>query len=154
MVHELPGVGANLQDHVLTVVQVRAKPGKARAYNLLASLGWLARFALTGGGPLTLPPVQTGAFLRTRPELGRPDLQFHVLPWGGFTPNFDEKRNPDTGAFLTVLPTLIYPKSRSNPLQTYLHPGLGCGHTWRQREPQGYGGEDIQGLGQSGHLSG
>ncbi|HKE14989.1 MAG TPA: GMC family oxidoreductase N-terminal domain-containing protein [Kofleriaceae bacterium] len=112
VVHDLPGVGANLQDHLFTVVQYKVVAGGAAKYSTLASLGWLGRFALTGGGPLTLPPVHAGAFVRTRPGLARPDLQFHVLPWGGFTPNFDEKCNPDVGAFLTMLPTLIYPESR------------------------------------------
>ena len=110
--HELPGVGENLQDHLLTVVQYRTLARGSTNYSLLASLGWLGRFALFGTGPLTYPPVQTGAFVRTRPGLARPDLQFHVLPWGGFTPNFDEKVGPDLGAFLTMLPTLIYPESR------------------------------------------
>jgi choline dehydrogenase len=110
--HDLPGVGKNLQDHLLTPVQVRALADSAPRYSLLASLGWLARYALFGTGPLTCPPVRTGGFVRTTAGAGRPDLQLHVLPWGGFTPNFDEKRDPDLGAFLTILPTLIYPESR------------------------------------------
>jgi choline dehydrogenase len=112
VVHDLPGVGENLQDHVLCVVQHRALRGATTPYGLLASLGWLARYALLGTGPLAAPPVHAGAFVRTRPELRRPDLQLHVLPWGGFSPNFDEKVGPDLGAFLTMLPTLIYPESR------------------------------------------
>ncbi len=35
-----------------------------------------------------------------------------MLPWSGFTPNFDEPCNPDAGAWFTILPTLIYPESR------------------------------------------
>jgi choline dehydrogenase-like flavoprotein len=112
VVHDLPGVGENLQDHLLTPVQYRALADGCRRYSLLSSLGWLGRYAVTGTGPLTQPPVQTGGFVRTRAGLARPDLQFHVLPWGGFTPNFDEKRDPDSGAWLTILPTLIYPESR------------------------------------------
>jgi choline dehydrogenase-like flavoprotein len=109
---DLPGVGANLQDHLLTPVQFRALGQSAPAYTLLASLGWLARYAVRGSGPLTHPPVHTGAFVRARPGSPRPDLQLHILPWGGFTPNFDVKRNPDTGRWLTFLPTLICPESR------------------------------------------
>ena len=112
VVHDLPGVGGNLQDHVLTVVQYRSVAGGSPVYSTLGSLGWLGRYAIMGSGPLTQPPVHTGAFVKTRPGLPRPDLQFHILPWGGFTPNFDDKRNPDTGAWLTFLPTLIYPESR------------------------------------------
>jgi choline dehydrogenase-like flavoprotein len=112
VVHDLPGVGANLQDHLFTVVQIRALADGARPYSVLRSLGWLARYAVAGTGPITHPPVHTGAFVRTRPGLARPDLQFHILPWGGFTPNFDDKRDPDAGAWLTLLPTLIHPESR------------------------------------------
>jgi choline dehydrogenase len=112
VVHDLPGVGGNLQDHVLTVVENKALAGGATKYTLLASLGWLLRYALFGTGGLTHPPVHVGGFVRSRAGVARPDLQFHVLPWGGFTPNFDEKRDPDQGAYLTILPTLIYPQSR------------------------------------------
>ena len=112
VVHDLPGVGENLQDHLFAVAQYRALARGARAYTRLGSLAWLGRYALRGRGPLALPPVHSGAFVRSRPGLARPDLQFHVLPWGGFTPNFDENIGPDPGAHLTILPTLIYPDSR------------------------------------------
>ncbi len=112
VVHDLPGVGANLQDHLFTVVQYRTRARGSSKYSTLGSLGWLCRYAMRGSGPLTLPPVHTGAFVRTRADRARPDLQYHVLPWGGFTPNFDEKVGPDLGAFVTILPTLIYPGSR------------------------------------------
>jgi len=112
VVHDLPGVGENLQDHLLTVVQYKTKAGGSRTYNLLASLGWLLRYAVGGTGPLTQPPVHSGGFVRTDPGQARPNLQFHVLPWSGFTPNFDDKRDPDSGAWMTILPTLIYPESR------------------------------------------
>ena len=112
VVHDLPGVGENLQDHLFTVVQYRTRERGSPNYSRLGALAWLGRFALGGGGPLTLPPVHTGAFLRSRPGLARPDLQYHVLPWGGFTPNFDEECAPDLGAYLTILPTLLYPESR------------------------------------------
>ena len=113
VVHDLPGVGENLQDHLFTVVQYKALSNSAFKYTLLASLGWLGRYAISRKGPLNQPPVHTGAFVDLNSGGGAaPDLQLHVLPWGGFTPNFDEKVNPDSGSFLTILPTLIYPKSR------------------------------------------
>jgi len=112
VIHDLPGVGANLQDHLFTVVQCKALERGALHYSLVGSLGWLARYAFLGTGPLMQPPVHAGAFVRTSPSLARPNLQFHVLPWSDFTPNFDEKRDPDAGAWLTMLPTLIYPESR------------------------------------------
>jgi choline dehydrogenase-like flavoprotein len=112
IVQDLPGVGSNLQDHVMTIVQYRVNDDAARSMSRLAGLVWLTRYALFGAGPLTHPPVHSGAFVRSRAGLGRPDLQFHVLPWGLFTPNTDEPRHSDAGRFLSILPGLIYPVSR------------------------------------------
>src|SRR5262249_43667771 len=75
VLHDLPGVGENLQDHLLTVVQLKTIAGGSRTYNLLASLGWLLRYAVAGTGPLTQPPVHTGGFVRTEPGQRRPNLQ-------------------------------------------------------------------------------
>src|SRR5207237_1343641 len=43
-----------------------------------------------------------------------PDLQIHTLPWSYPTPNQDQPVRPkvDTRPAITVMPTLIYPKSR------------------------------------------
>jgi choline dehydrogenase-like flavoprotein len=45
---------------------------------------------------------------------GRPDLQIHTLPWSYPTPNQDLPVRPvvDKRPAITVMPTLIYPKSR------------------------------------------
>jgi choline dehydrogenase len=96
----------------MTVVQYRVTDGGARSMSQVAGLAWLARYALFGAGPLTHPPVHCGGFVRSRAGLARPDLQFHVVPWGLFTPNTDERRNSDSGRFLSILPGLIYPASR------------------------------------------
>jgi choline dehydrogenase len=112
VVHELPGVGQNLQDHLMAVVQYRVKNTAARTFGTVSSVAWLAQYALFRGGPLSHPPVHAGAFVKTRAGLSRPDLQFHVCPWGMFSPNTDATNDPDKGAFLTMLPSLLYPRSR------------------------------------------
>ena len=112
VVHDLPGVGQNLQDHLMAIVQYRVGSLAARAFGTMSSLAWLAQYALFRGGPLSHPPVHVGAFVKTRSGLSRPDLQFHVCPWGMFSPNTDEKHDPDPGSFLTMLPSLLYPASR------------------------------------------
>ncbi|RZU00879.1 GMC family oxidoreductase [Rivibacter subsaxonicus] len=83
LLHELPGVGENLQDHL----QIRAvfKVQGARTLNTLAaSLLGKARigleYALTRSGPMSMAPSQLGAFTRSRPELEWPDLEYHVQP--------------------------------------------------------------------------
>jgi choline dehydrogenase len=112
VVHDLPGVGQNLQDHLMAVVQYRVTNAGARTFQKAAALAWLGRYALFRSGPFTHPPVHTGAFVRTGSGLSRPDLQFMVCPWGMFSPNTDEKHDPDPGSFLTMLPSLLYPESR------------------------------------------
>lgn len=112
VVHHAPGVGKNLQDHLMAFVQCVVEGGGAHSFSKAAALAWLAKYALLSSGPLSHPPVHTGGFVKTRAGLARPDLQFHVVPWGMFTPNTDEPGDPDSGRFLTILPSLLYPKSR------------------------------------------
>ncbi len=81
--HELPGVGANLQDHL----QIRAvfKVQGARTLNTLAHSLWGKaqmglEYALRQTGPLSMAPSQLGAFARSSPDLVYPNLQYHVQP--------------------------------------------------------------------------
>jgi len=83
VVHDLPGVGQNLHDH--PSVWVRMEDRSARSYALTARAApWLAAavvsYALLRQGPLTSNVVEGGGFIRTRPELPAPDLQFVFMP--------------------------------------------------------------------------
>ncbi|HSV59611.1 MAG TPA: GMC family oxidoreductase N-terminal domain-containing protein [Variovorax sp.] len=80
---ELPGVGANLQDHL----QIRAvfKIEGAPTLNVLASsLYGKARigleYALKRSGPMSMAPSQLGAFTRSSPDRPWPNLEYHVQP--------------------------------------------------------------------------
>lgn len=80
---DLPGVGANLQDHL----QIRAvfKIEGAPTLNVLASsLFGKARigleYAWKRSGPMSMAPSQLGAFTKSSPELEWPNLQYHVQP--------------------------------------------------------------------------
>ena len=82
-VADLPGVGANLQDHL----QIRAvfKVQGVKTLNTLANSLWgKARigleYALKRSGPMSMAPSQLGAFTRSRPDLAHPNLQYHVQP--------------------------------------------------------------------------
>jgi choline dehydrogenase len=82
VVHDLPGVGANLQDHFQARAVYRCtKPitlndRVARPWQkLLMGLEWLVHRR----GPLTIGAGQGGIFARTRPELATPDIQFHII---------------------------------------------------------------------------
>jgi choline dehydrogenase len=56
--------------------------------------------------------AESGAFVRTDPALPRPDLQFHFLPVGSRQINFDKEPFFAKGRSFSLLPTLLYPKSR------------------------------------------
>ncbi|MBP6893658.1 MAG: GMC family oxidoreductase N-terminal domain-containing protein [Pseudacidovorax sp.] len=80
---DLPGVGANLQDHL----QIRAvfKINGAPTLNVLASsLVGKARigleYVLRRSGPMSMAPSQLGAFTRSTPDRPWPNIQYHVQP--------------------------------------------------------------------------
>jgi len=81
--HALPGVGANLQDHL----QIRAvfKVQNVKTLNTLVGTPWgkaavALEYALKRSGPMSMAPSQLGIFTKSRPELLHPNLQFHVQP--------------------------------------------------------------------------
>ncbi|MDB5860501.1 MAG: hypothetical protein JWQ76_4190 [Ramlibacter sp.] len=83
VLHELPGVGENLQDHL----QIRAvyKVDGVATLNTLASNWWGKlkiglQYALTRGGPMSMAPSQLGAFTRSSPEQPYPNIEYHVQP--------------------------------------------------------------------------
>src|SRR5215211_1587521 len=81
VVHDLPGVGKNLQDHMdvyltasTAAVSYNAsdRPDKA----LLAGLQYIT----TKTGPVTACVCEAGMFVRSTPDLPTPDIQMHALP--------------------------------------------------------------------------
>ena len=81
--HDLPGVGANLQDHL----QIRSvyKVKNAKTLNTLAN-SWLGKakigleYAMSRTGPMSMAPSQLGAFTKSSPEHAWPNIQYHVQP--------------------------------------------------------------------------
>ena len=81
--HGLPGVGANLQDHLQMRMAFRL--AGVRTLNTLAASLWskagmAAQYALLKRGPLTMSPSQLGAFAYSSAQVTRPDLEYHVQP--------------------------------------------------------------------------
>ena len=79
--HELKGVGANLQDH-LDLAMSWETPGTRTAYSYNKGLNRLAtglNYMLFGKGPGRQNFLESGAFLKSRPDLDRPDLQLHCV---------------------------------------------------------------------------
>ncbi|HYE45692.1 MAG TPA: choline dehydrogenase [Caulobacter sp.] len=81
VVHESRGVGANLQDH-LDVTLSWLTQGVETAYSYNKGLKRLAtglNYMLFNKGPGRQNFLESGAFLRSRPDLDRPDLQIHTV---------------------------------------------------------------------------
>ena len=83
VVHELPGVGRNLQDHMAAVVQ-HLSPTTIPYGISWRSVPWGAwnvlQYILFRRGILANNLFHAGGFLRTDPALDRPDIQFILMP--------------------------------------------------------------------------
>ena len=107
VVEALP-VGENLQDHPGTVLSWTTD----QPVSLLTaeSAENLENFTTNGRGPLTSNVAESGGFVRTRPGLPAPDIQFHATPVmflgeGLVAP-------PEHG--YSIGPTLLKPASRGS----------------------------------------
>jgi choline dehydrogenase-like flavoprotein len=83
VVHDLPGVGRNLQDHlqqraIFRVSGVRTLNESSRSLLHKGFMG--ADYLFRRRGPLTMAPSQLGIFTRSDPHQERANLQFHVQP--------------------------------------------------------------------------
>jgi choline dehydrogenase len=82
VVHELPGVGENLQDHLEFYFQIASRePITLYAQTSVwrrALIG--ARWLLSHGGLGASNHFETGGFVRSRAGVRYPDIQFHFLP--------------------------------------------------------------------------
>jgi choline dehydrogenase len=81
VVHDAPEVGANLQDHLdLCVINEMTKPISmySKTKGLKQPMIGL-QYLLTKQGAGRTNHLHAGAFLKTRGELDRPDLQLHVV---------------------------------------------------------------------------
>lgn len=80
-IHELRGVGRNLQDHPAFSVKQRCTQPisyypMTKTLNAAVSL---AQYALTKSGPAAGNGMEAMAFVRTRPGLAAPDIQYFLM---------------------------------------------------------------------------
>ncbi|MDO6408754.1 GMC family oxidoreductase [Pantoea phytobeneficialis] len=83
VVHDLPGVGQNLQDHLDGLVTVRSKSALTLGFSLAAWKPILTapfRYLFARKGWLTTNYVEAGGFASTPLATGEPDIQFHFVP--------------------------------------------------------------------------
>ena len=82
--HALEGVGENLRDHLNARIQWECvAPGMSYNERMrgLGKIREVFRYAIRRGGFLSLPSAPLLGFLKTRPELDEPDVQFHLVPY-------------------------------------------------------------------------
>ena len=82
VLHALPGVGRNLQDHlqVRLVFKTRERTLNDEVNNPIQKLWIGLQYMLSRTGPLTLAASQVTIFTRSTPDVDRPDIQFHMQP--------------------------------------------------------------------------
>jgi choline dehydrogenase len=83
LVHDKPGVGRNLQDHLQqrAIFKVQGVKTLNEAYHSLIGRALMGgEYALFQKGPLTMAPSQLGIFTTSSPEHERANIEFHVQP--------------------------------------------------------------------------
>lgn len=81
--HDRPGVGRNLQDHLQqrAIFKVTgAKTLNATYHSLIGRALMGMEYALLRKGPLTMAPSQLGIFTKSSPDHERANIEFHVQP--------------------------------------------------------------------------
>lgn len=83
VVHDLPGVGRNLQDHlqIRTVFKIQ----NAKSLNTMANSLWGKakmglEYLISRSGPLSMAPSQLGVFAKSDPSYDRANVEYHVQP--------------------------------------------------------------------------
>ncbi|GAA3217409.1 choline dehydrogenase [Nonomuraea helvata] len=82
VVHDLPGVGENLQDHLEVYVQHACRQPVSQQSSLAL---WRrpfigARWLFLRGGPGATNHFEAGGFIRSNDDVAYPNLMFHFLP--------------------------------------------------------------------------
>jgi choline dehydrogenase len=82
VVHEAPGVGDNLHDHlqIRMVWKVKGPTLNERANRWLGKAAMGLEYLLFKTGPLTMPPSQLGAFAKSDAGEATPNIEWHVQP--------------------------------------------------------------------------
>jgi choline dehydrogenase-like flavoprotein len=113
VVHDAPEVGSNLQDHCDYVANLTARgPGLfgITVPSALSGVGGAMEYLLHGRGLLTSNAAEAGGFIRSRPDVDRPDLQLHFCI--GIVDDHNRKVHFPTGLSLHVC--ALRPKSRGD----------------------------------------
>lgn len=120
LIHDLPGVGKNLQDHLFYSVSSKAsvKGGLNPVIAPGRQLKELIKYIFGRKGALTIGPLEAVAFFNLDdPSREDCDFQFHFAPLhigkGYDYDVYDLSTYPRTDGY-TILPSLLHPKSRGH----------------------------------------
>jgi choline dehydrogenase-like flavoprotein len=109
--HDLPGVGACLQDHPSTVLQMKTTDATSYGVSLkaLPRGAWnVFEYALLRRGPLASNVLEATGFVRSRPQAERPDLQIVFMPMLRSPTGSPIPRGHGYG----IIPIVVRPNSR------------------------------------------
>ena len=86
--YKLDGVGKGLQDHLQARLVFKCKEPTLNdeVRSLVNQAKIAAKYALFRSGPMTMAASLATGFFKTRPDVGTPDVQFHVQPWSADSP--------------------------------------------------------------------
>ena len=82
VIHDLPGVGRNLQDHPDFIMAWTSRDRDMFGLGVRAAghlMRQIVQWRRDGTGMIASPLAEAGAFLRSRPDIKRPDLQLHFV---------------------------------------------------------------------------
>jgi len=113
-IHDLPGVGRNLQEHAsMGIRRLCIEPtgfdAKFRFDRLALQV---ARWAIFGTGTVAALPLLAVGFIRTRPELERPDMQCYINAIGFDTRVWFPGISKPNGDKIDWVNSLLHPESR------------------------------------------
>ncbi len=109
---DLP-VGDNLHDHLFLPMTYCMRTARNRGTTPYF-VGGIVKEAVKHDSWMGRTVFEVLGFVRSPHATSVPDLQIHVLPWSYPFPNQDspQRHKVDKRSALTIMPTLIYPKSR------------------------------------------
>ena len=115
MVHELPGVGRNLQDHLDVIITTQNKSRLSISFHPLSlwrAIVGLFRYLFFRRGDLTSNSAEAGVFSKSAPTEPIPDLQFHLVV--AANTHHAQQLKPLLGYAYSLHACVLRPKSRGS----------------------------------------
>ena len=114
MVHELKGVGKNLQDHYAVVNSFSCtKPVTLhRSASFIRTQLSGLQYLLLGTGDAAFPPTSAGAFIKSSPEKDIPDTQIHYASF--HSPDLHGREGIDQDHGFSAVICILRPQSRGH----------------------------------------